>query len=463
MVILRSAGARRVLFVTFAILSCMYDSRNSRRQHYDVHSSPTTRRPRTAPNRQLTRSRVQRRDEFQPKVISSHRAEAWNTIFGKNAGLQPVRDTGIALQSRREIHAARRRQQLNLIIIVAIIVFFVLLFAGVFWMQKSDARGRRLAEKKSTADARSITQANAKQVYASATKSETVHLIASPSLNADMDRKLSQEAYQAGVTGTHYTPRVAQYKNLAIHLPVSVKTLTEVAFHQASFRYTLPLSTHMPFLDLTKAAKQKGTKRDKSKQPQGMNVPLEGMALKFWRSGRHTAAMTAIDCGSKAGSLVYAPISGVVTKVCTYNYDNKCTDYEIHIQPTQYPNLEIVMIHVTDPYIVVGDQVTGGLTPVARVRDIGKYVRNQLATYTKGTGNHVHIQLNDTTTAEYKKRQATLVTVDESEKTMQSVGMTPEAIARAKTTMRAYKAQNAVKTQSKTATATKGATNNSLK
>lgn len=447
--------------MTFAILSCMYDSRNSRRQHYNVHSSPTTRRPRTAPSRQLTRSRVQRRDEFQPKVISSHRAEAWNTIFGKNAGLQPVRDTGIALQSRREIHAARRRQQLNLIIMVTIIVFFVLLFSGVIWMQRSDARGRRVAEKKSAADARSITQANAKQVYASAAGSDTIRQIASPCLKKDVANSLSREAYQAGVAEARRTPRVAQYKNLDIHLPVSVSTLSEVAFHQASFRYSVPLSTHLTFLDLDKAEKLKGTQRDKSLQQQGADVPLEGKALKFWRSGRHTSAMTAIDCGSKAGSLAYAPITGVVTKVCTYNYGDKFTDFEIHIRPAQYPELEVVMIHITDPYVVVGDEVTGGLTPVARVRDIGKFVRNQLATYTKGSGNHVHIQLNNTASAEYKQRQTKLATIDESEKTMKSVGVTPQAIARAQGAQRANNAKNAVKAQSKTATAAEAATSKS--
>jgi hypothetical protein len=185
-----------------------------------------------------------------------------------------------------------------------------------------------------------------------------------------------------------------------------MKDLTEVAFHQASYSYALPLSTHMPFEDLSKVKKDKGTKRDKTVQQTGENALLCGSALKFWRSGRVGSAMTAIDCGAAANSLVFAPVSGTVTNVCTYNYENKVEDYEIHIRPIGHPTLEIVLIHVKSPCVKIGATVVGGVTPLARVRKMSAYVRNQLGTYAPSGGNHTHIQLNDTTTAEYKRRHA---------------------------------------------------------
>ena len=385
-------------------------------------------RPRTEPVRRLARTRVQRRDEFQPKVVTSnHDIEAWDTVFGKGSGLQPVRDTGIALQSRRDMRLAQKKKRFNVVLFVALGCFFVLLFAGIIWMQRSDARGRKLAEKSTaTAAAKSTTSGSAKNTHSSAGRKVPAS-IASSSLTDGVGLTLTQEAKEESVTAAAPTPQVATYKKLKIHLPVSVKNMTEVAFHQASYSYALPMKTHLPFYDLGKAKKQRGTKRDKSIQPVGPNALLCGSALKYWRSGRSTAAMTALDCGAAPGSLVYAPVSGTISRVCTYNYENKVDDYEIHIVPEGYPDIEVVLIHVKSPYVIAGDTVAAGVTPLARVRKMSAYVRNQLGTYAKEAGNHTHMQINDTKCAAYKQRQAHLKTVDETDSAKESAGIDTSA------------------------------------
>ena len=372
---------------------------------------PTPRsRPRTAPIRQLTRSRVKRRDEFQPKVVrSNHDIEAWDTVFGRGSGLQPLRDTGMALQSRRDIRVAQRKKQFNVMLVTVLTLFFTLLFAGILWMQHSDAKGRKLAEQGS-----SPTSAQAKSALAARppqTNKRTGDLglgasIAATSTQESVGKALTLEAKEESVTAQCPTPQFATYKKVQIHLPVSVKNLTEVAFHQASYSYSLAMDTHMPAYSLEKAKKQKGTKRDKSIQPMEKGALLCGSTLQYWRTGRNTPITSAADCGASAGSLVYAPVTGVVTDVCLYDYVGKVNDYEIHIRPDGTTDVEMVLIHVKSPYVIEGDRVVGGLTPIARVRNMSAYVRNQLATYTKDKGNHTHIQMNDITTAEYKRRHS---------------------------------------------------------
>lgn len=370
---------------------------------------PTPRsRPRTAPIRQLTRSRVKRRDAFQPKVVkSNHDIEAWDTVFGRGSGLQPLRDTGMALHSRRDIRLAQRKKNFNIMLIVALALFFVVLFAGILWMQHSDAKGRKLAEQTTeskTANAKNTFATQPSQKNKRAGDLGTGASIAATSTSESTGKALTLEAKEESVTPECPTPQLATYKKVKIHLPVSVKNMTEVAFHQASYSYALPMKTHMPDYGLAKAKKQKGTKRDKSVQPDGKDALLCGSALKYWRSGRNTPITSAADCGAPASSLVYSPVTGVVTDVCTYDYDGKVNDYEIHIRPEGTSGVEMVLIHVKSPYVQEGDNVVGGVTPVARVRNMSAYVRNQLATYTKGKGNHTHIQMNDITTAEYKRR-----------------------------------------------------------
>lgn len=393
----------------------MYESRHSKHSRHEFDMPVTRRRPRTEPVRRLARTRVQRRDEFQPKVVkSNYDIEAWDTVFGKGSGLQPVRDTGIALQSRRDMRLAQKKRQFNVILVVALTCLFVFLFTGVIWMQRSDAKGRSIAKKASIASAKAAQSKNA-STFANKKSSSKTALITSPSLGSSIAAGISQESREESVTASNPTPQLATYKNIKIHLPVSVKNLTEVAFHQASYSYALPMETHLPIYSLEKARNQKGTRRDKSTQPEGLNTLLCGSALEYWRSGRHTGITTAVDCGAAASSLVYAPISGTVSKICTYNYENKVDDYEIHIIPDDHPHLEVVLIHVKSPYIVEGDRVTGGVTPIARVRKMSAYVRNQLATYTGHGGNHTHIQINNTASPAYAKRHKADGTESESD------------------------------------------------
>jgi len=52
------------------------------------------------------------------------------------------------------------------------------------------------------------------------------------------------------------------------------------------------------------------------------------------------------------------------------------------------------LIHVTDPCVSQGDQLVGGATQVGAVRKLSNKIHLQLADYTRGPGDHTHMQVN---------------------------------------------------------------------
>lgn len=197
------------------------------------------------------------------------------------------------------------------------------------------------------------------------------------------------------------TPIIASYRELCLRLPVRLEDLTEVGFHQAAYGYATHLKTPMPPADMKAAKKRKTTDRDLTKQAAGTDAPLTGSALVMWRN-RPGKPDSAIDVGAKPGSDVLAPLSGVVVKVKKYALYGKHEDYEIHIQPAGYANLDCVLIHVTDVTVRPGDSVIAGTSRIGAVRKLSDRVTHQLGHYTRDGGDHTHLQLNDATDPDYK-------------------------------------------------------------
>lgn len=189
------------------------------------------------------------------------------------------------------------------------------------------------------------------------------------------------------------TPFFASYASLHLYLPISAGELTELAFHQASGDKSFSMTSMLPDADMGAACDKRGTGRIVATQTVGPQV-LTGTALRMWRSNRTGAPDTAADIGAKPGALVFAPITGEITQVKPYLLYNEHQDYEIHIQPTGWPGIDVVLIHVDKPVIKVGDRVIGGVTQLAQVRKLSDRVTPQISEYTIDGGDHVHLQLN---------------------------------------------------------------------
>lgn len=220
------------------------------------------------------------------------------------------------------------------------------------------------------------------------------------------DTEMGEGAIPAAEEQFLPTPYMAESSGVKLHCAIRVDQLTEILIHNASYTYANPITTELTEATNTEVMAAHGTGRVASEQPTGDNW-LTGEFIRCFRSESVGSKMSAIDCGGPVGATVYAPVSGTVVRVKKYDlYGNAdYPDYQIHIQPDGRDDIDVVLIHLTDVSVKEGDTVEGGVTPMAKVRDVYAYIGDsmQLKSYTaKGdNGNHTHIQVNDATNKEY--------------------------------------------------------------
>ena len=96
----------------------------------------------------------------------------------------------------------------------------------------------------------------------------------------------------------------------------------------------------------------------------------------------------------KPKAQILAPVTGTVTSVKKYWLYGRYRDVRLEIRPDGVSNkIRVVVLHIQDPTVVVGQHVVGGVTPVATVRHfrfvsaVNRYLPVKYA-------DHTHIQIN---------------------------------------------------------------------
>ena len=87
-------------------------------------------------------------------------------------------------------------------------------------------------------------------------------------------------------------------------------------------------------------------------------------------------------------------MTGVVVQVRPYQLYGAHDDFEIHIRPDGWDDVDVVLIHVDDIRVEAGDRVFAGATRIASVRMTSDKIDLQLGGYTQDGGDHVHMQVN---------------------------------------------------------------------
>jgi hypothetical protein len=214
------------------------------------------------------------------------------------------------------------------------------------------------------------------------------------------------------------TPFFATFRGTKLRLPVPAKSVTVLAFHQASYPEALGIGPLVRIGSLADAARAANRKR--AHPPAAAPAPSTkasatatgaatatapvferedgvwtGSALQLWRSGRTGKMNTAIDCGARPGTPVYSPVDGTVMLIKPYKLYGKYPDYEIHIKPDLWSDVDVIILHTTDPCVEPGQHVVGGVDQVSKVRSLTSTVPGlQLREYTAEGGNHTHVQMN---------------------------------------------------------------------
>lgn len=214
--------------------------------------------------------------------------------------------------------------------------------------------------------------------------------------DANLSTKEEEAAYYEAHKGRpKVNPLVAQYSDFDLRSPIAPADLTGVLFHQASLKYGLVMTTELPDADMERIA---ATRSPRVNRDQLEGEWLDAEAMHLWRAADTTDMDTSIDVGALPGTIVRSPVTGTVVLLKDYKLYGQVDDIEIHIQPDGHPDLDVVLIHTTDPLVKAGDRVQAGVTEISHVRDIAKDLTDvQLAFYTPDgdAGNHTHVQVND--------------------------------------------------------------------
>jgi murein DD-endopeptidase MepM/ murein hydrolase activator NlpD len=198
------------------------------------------------------------------------------------------------------------------------------------------------------------------------------------------------------------TPAFASYRGKHLLLPVPVASLTVAAFHPTSFKDSLPMKPITAVRSISDAvAAVKRQRKDGTPAWPRAEADADdrgiwtGSVLVLWRTHAVGKRNTALDCGAKPGTPVFSPVDGVVMRIRPYKLYGRVNDFEFHIKPDYWNDVDVIILHVKDPIVAIGDRVVAGVTQIANVRNLKSQVSGlQLRSYTTEGGDHTHIQLN---------------------------------------------------------------------
>ncbi|MGF1472468.1 MAG: hypothetical protein ACFB50_12120 [Rubrobacteraceae bacterium] len=125
----------------------------------------------------------------------------------------------------------------------------------------------------------------------------------------------------------------------------------------------------------------------------GTTGPEEIHYYKMAREQREGPATGAFDAGAKAGTEVYAPVTGVVAAI---RQDPTLQNaHVVEIKPAEAPNLRVYVSLVRDINGEIGPDapVTAGTTKLGSVADLSAVLEPQLSEYVETSGNHVTVSV----------------------------------------------------------------------
>jgi murein DD-endopeptidase MepM/ murein hydrolase activator NlpD len=122
----------------------------------------------------------------------------------------------------------------------------------------------------------------------------------------------------------------------------------------------------------------------------------EGPVMVLPTRGRAGAPTSAIDLAVAPGVEVAAPVTGEVVEVADFSLYGRTRDVLVRIRAADDPTVVVTAMHLVDPLVEVGDQVEGGVTPIAvsaRQLPFDSQIDRFTAAYRGQAGPHVHLEV----------------------------------------------------------------------
>lgn len=109
--------------------------------------------------------------------------------------------------------------------------------------------------------------------------------------------------------------------------------------------------------------------------------------------GRPNPATSAVDLVMRDATPVMSPVDGTVVDVRPYSLYGKYPDTRIEIRPTAAPDHRVVIIHVSDVRVAVGDEVEAGRTGIAGGPNRFPFASHIDRYFEQERWPHVHIEV----------------------------------------------------------------------
>lgn len=107
--------------------------------------------------------------------------------------------------------------------------------------------------------------------------------------------------------------------------------------------------------------------------------------------GEASPSTAGLDVGAVPGSPVVSPVDGRVTAIKKYSVLGRYNDVEIDIRLTADPSLLLIVTHIAQPKVQIGDVVQRGTTALGVTRGFPAALQQGLSQYTSDNGDHVQL------------------------------------------------------------------------
>ena len=177
---------------------------------------------------------------------------------------------------------------------------------------------------------------------------------------------------------------VAQAGDLQLMLPVYSGEITAIGYHAADSPDAVALT---PI----------GHQVNGSIITRGINSLFPQGGFQYVTMGDDNGfgtATQAMDLGAPAGTRVYAPVNGVIAGIRSYAIDGHCPDVEIKVRPQSDATMLVVLTHIDQPQVTLGQPIRAGVTQLGAVRGLDGCVDQPLKRYTSDNGNHLQMQVD---------------------------------------------------------------------